>query len=173
MIDQNILLIIKSFLSQLLKEFSKKDSSKEILFSEIQCANMILLQMAHEQDSRAALQRVLTHLETAHKICVRQIEKSRFVSITQKNRLNALCFHIALCHKALGSSQYLIATWIIVNGYLDSYDYSKWGATDADYRDLLGSGYYEQWKKQYFPPVEPYDSDTDIFGSGPLMSVGY
>lgn len=87
--------------------------------------------------------------------------------------LNALCYHIALCHKALGSSQYLVATWIITNGYLDSYDYGKWGATDADYRDLLGSGYYEQWKKQYFPPVEPYDSDTDIFGSGSLMSLGY
>ncbi|MDB9131728.1 hypothetical protein [Parabacteroides distasonis] len=173
MIDPNTLLIIKNFLLQLLKELNKKDSNKEIMYSEIQCANMILLQIAHERDSLAALQRVLTHLETAHKICVRQIEKSWSVSITQKNMLNALCYHIALCHKALGSSQYLVATWIITNGYLDSYDYGKWGATDADYRDLLGSGYYEQWKKQYFPPVEPYDSDTDIFGSGSLMSLGY
>lgn len=173
MIDVSIPLIIKNFLLQLLKELDKKDSSKEIMYSEIQCANLILLQMAHEQDSRVALQRVLTHLETAHNICLRQIEKAWSVSITQKNMLNALCYHIALCHKALGSSKYLIATWIITKGYVDSYDYRKWNATDADYRDLLGSEYYGQWKRQYFPPVEPYDSDTDIFGSGPLMSVGY
>lgn len=158
-----------------LAEILKKDVCKQVIISEATCAYDILSSIGGEKDKVAALHRALTHLESAHKLMKTWVDERMcrisfvddFKSLysSRYDILNSLCYHIGVIHYVLGSSQSIIARYIINGGVVAMCEWN-WTIKGYEYETLLGKEYYSKWDELYFPKSSSSDTydDNDDYG---------
>lgn len=145
----------------------KTSSCKRVVISEMQSAHRIADKISCEKDRNGALQRILTHLESAY-----ELESSNsFWSFHSSDidLLNKLCFHIALCHKELGASNSLIAHWLIENTYYTGDLF--WSGVDINtYKNLLSSYHFDLFNKKILKPHDDYIKSVNDDPGDPYSS---
>lgn len=95
--------------------------------SHLQCALEILDQLEYEKSENGAIQRILTHLETAYSLYddnVRnwEFDINLFYNSLKKHeravRRTEIALLVCFCHKFIGNSDIIIQTWFVNKTYM-------------------------------------------------------
>ncbi|NTU70201.1 hypothetical protein HGB13_05325 [bacterium] len=126
----------------------------KVATSEMKAAYNISKNINYEYDKKAALQRILTHLETAYELISEKLD-SRYNIILISSDFevqNKLCYHIALCHKELGNADSIILDWMLNKTTIKGSFYFE----DKKKLKILLGGNYDEFHKKIYTGHERY-----------------